>query len=139
LSSSKKQQKRVAIGEGRHRIELLTGKLQTLATRHHQTRVLHRCERRQLGCGLRQQMLQVVEEEERPTLREGFGKCLGERSPGLFPQLEHLCDDREHEIRVAERSERDPEHPVGKPLRDLGDGLQGQACLARSARPDQRE
>ena len=88
---------------------------------------------------LRQQMLGVVDQQERP-LR---GKCVDERlldrEAGALPHVERLRDRVERERRVAQRGERDPPDAVGNVLGDLGCRLQRQPRLPCPAGARERQ
>src|SRR5207302_2869923 len=75
-----------------------------------------------------EQMLEVVEQEERTPVAE---LC-------QLPHAGNACDRRPHELRRGQRRERDEEHPARETLEQLGADLQAESRLATPAGPGQR-
>ena len=88
---------------------------------------------------LRQQVLGVVDQQERPLRGERVDERLLEREAGALPHVERLRDRVERERRVAQRGERDPPDAVGDVLGDLGRCLQRQPRLPRPAGAGERQ
>jgi hypothetical protein len=76
-------------------------------------------------------MLEVVEDEQEPTVGDAVGEAV--------LRLERLSGDLEHELRVPQCSKRRPEDAVGIVVGGLRGRLQREPGLAGSGRAAQRQ
>ena len=130
----------VARRQRRHRPRDLRAHPHTLTTRDQQPqRGAGRDQRSHVTCGRRQKMLDVVEQQQRSLADQGLGDGVGKRPLGLLAQLERLRDSGDHERRVTNRRERNPDNTVRIAVRGLGRGLQRQPRLAGAPRAGERE
>jgi hypothetical protein len=130
----------VRLAHGRHRVDLLSGKVQAFSRRHHDDhRRTRGHEGRQRVAGLREQVLHVVDQDEQPTARESPREVVHRHPARVLGDAERLRDGRQHERRIPQRRQRYPEHAVGKVVGYIGSGLQGEPRLARPARTRQRQ
>jgi len=115
--------------ERRHRVGLLALDLKERPTRHEHAQV--RARREQLGhvprC--RDQVLEVVEQQQQPLVRNVIGQAV--LRPHRLPRLV------EHEGRVVKRGESHPEDAVGVRVRRVACCLAGQARFPGSSRATQ--
>ena len=87
----------------------------------------------------RQQLLEVVEHEQRPAGAQRLDEALERRPSAGKRHPDRLRDGRRQQHRLRYRRERHEVHPVGKSVRDVGRELQGHPGLAGSARAGQRQ
>ena len=127
------QSRTVAVVQRRHRPRVLALQLQPLSARHEESRPVGLAEAGDLVRDLRQQVLGVVDQQERPLRGERIDERLLDGEPGALPHVERLRDRIERQRGVAHRSERDPPDAVGEILGDLGRGLQRESRLPRPA------
>ena len=113
----------------RHRPCVLPLQLKPLPARHDQLRPAELAEARDLARDLRQQVLRVVDQQERPLRGQRVDKRFLDREAGALPHLERLRDGVERERRVAKRGERNPPDAVRDILGDLRHGLERQPRL----------
>ena len=133
------QRHAVVRDERRHRPHLLALELQPLPARHEQGHGGRLQQSRDVGRGLRQQVLGVVEEHELPLAREGVDDGVRQGAVGFLLEPQRLRHGGDDEGRVAERRERHPDEPVRETLGGLRAGLQRKTCLSRPARARQCE
>ena len=121
---------RLLLGKRRHRVLVLAAEVERLAARDEDRHLLRLCE--QLGQPRRclDELLEVVEQEQRPLAAQVLGE------PVLGAQ--RLRDRRLDERGVAERRQRHPPDAVGIVLDELGRDLEREPRLARSRPPGQR-
>ena len=129
----------VTVVERRHAPGVLALQLQPLPARHEQLRPARLPEPRDVGRNLRQQVLGVVEQQQRALRGERVGERLLERDSRTFAHVERLRDRVERERRIAKRRERDPPDAVGQVLGQLGRGLERQTRLPGAAGPGERQ
>jgi hypothetical protein len=125
------QLRRIPGLEGRHRVRLLARKTQELAAGDDELQI--RAEGEQLpevACRV-DQMLEVVEEKEQPAVGDALGEPVS--------RLDRLRGLLQHELRVAERRERNPEKAVRIPIRGFRRSLKRKPRLPRAGRARQRE
>src|ERR687890_312961 len=84
-------------------------------------------------------LLEVVQDEQKLPVPHVLPEELFERHVPTLPQAERARDLRIEEIGVGCGSERDEEDAVLEVLQHIGGSLQGEAGLARSTRPSERE
>ena len=118
-------------GERGHRVLLLTCDMKGLAAGHEQ--VEPRAGAEQTGDVGRRfgQVLEVVEEQQHRVVPDVLAQ--------LSPRSDRLPRRLQHELRVAQRSERNPEDARGVAVGRLRDCLQREPRLAGAAGPGQRE
>ena len=121
--------------ERRHRVLLLAGDPERLARRGQDPDPGRRAdEGGDRPGGRRQELLQVVEDEQQAAAGEVRLYELGGRPVGLLGDPQYSCDRRRDERRVADRRELD-EHPaVGEPVDDPFGDADREARLAGAAR-----
>ncbi len=113
------------------RVRLLGRKAEQLAAGDEQLQVGAGCEQLgQPGSGL-DDVLEVVQEEQQRLVGDVLGQAV------LGP--ERLRGRLQHQLRVAQRRQRHPEHAVRVAVRRLGGGLEAEPRLARAPRPGQRQ
>ena len=135
----REQRGAVVLVERRHRPRMLALQLQPLPARHEQLRPARFAKPRDVPRKLRQQVLGVVDQQQRALGGERVGERLLERDSRPLPHVERLRDGVERESRVPKRSERHPPDAVGHVLGHLGRGLQSQTGLPGAARARQRQ
>ena len=118
---------------------MLALQLKPLPARHEQLRPAELAEACDLARDLRQQVLGVVDQQERPLRGQCVDERLLDREAGALPHLERLRDGVERERRVAKRGERNPPDAVGDILGDLRRGLQRQPRLPCPAGARERQ
>jgi hypothetical protein len=84
-------------------------------------------------------MLGIVEEEQETLAACRRRKKIVHLTAGLFRHSERACGRRRHDCGIAERRERHPPQPIGKLVRDVGDHLQRESRLPRSAWTGERD
>jgi hypothetical protein len=97
--------------------------------------------REQLGQrgGRRSQVFEVVEHEQLLLARECVRERLGQRNPRLLAMSEPASDCRQHERRVAQRSERHERDAVRETVGELCGCVKREARLAGAAGADERQ
>jgi hypothetical protein len=90
-------------------------------------------ERRQRCRKRGQQMLCVVDDEQRPATRQSGGECLLECRPGIGLGTHRVRHRRQGEGGVAHGCEWGPVGAVGERVRGLGRCLERESCLAGAA------
>jgi hypothetical protein len=110
---------------------VLAGQVKRLAARDQERQVGAGSEQRRQLRGGGGQVFEVVEQEEQPHVPD----VLGELAAGADGAGRGL----HHELRVAERGERDPPDAVGEVISRLGRGLQRQPRLAGPAGTGERD
>jgi hypothetical protein len=88
---------------------------------------------------MREEMLDVVEQDERALAGECRGDRVGEPATGLLLNLERLCDDGQEERGIANRRQRDPPQAVREALGRLRRRLEGEPRLPGAAGTRERE
>ena len=115
------------VDEGRHRVLLLAPDVQRPPARHEHVEVGTGGEQAGDVGGRRDDLLEVVEEQEHRSIGDVVGETV------LGP--ERLARRLEHQLRVTQRGKRYPPHPALERVRSAAGRLECQARLARPARP----
>ena len=97
----REQGRAVVLVQRRHRPCVLALQLQPLPARHEQLRPAELAEACDLARDLRQQVLRVVDQQERPLRGKCVDERLLEREAGALPHVEGFRDRVERERRVA--------------------------------------
>ena len=84
-------------------------------------------------------LLEVVEHDERPAPGEALGEALAQRTLSALAHAQRLGDRRQQERVIADRVERDEERAVGEILGKGVRSLDGQARLSGAARAGERD
>ncbi len=87
----------------------------------------------QARCGV-DHVLAVVHHEQRPIAAQPASDRRRAPLRGTQPGTDGLEHRQRHRLLVGDRSELDPPHTVGEPVRRVGGDLQREACLPRSPR-----
>ena len=124
--------------ERRDPVLVLTGDPQALATGDHDPQTRRRAqELGDVGRGVRQQLLEVVEDEQRDERLEVRPERLRDRDARFLADAERGGDRARDEARVADRGEIDEPRPAREPIGDRRGQAQREARLARAARSGQ--
>ncbi len=123
----------VLVGERRNRVFPLGGQVERSAAGHEDLQHRRVPEKLpDLGNSF-EQLLEVVEEEQRLPLRQVLFECLLVRDP------QGLRDRRKHGLGIAERGQRHEPDAVPELLPELGRSLKRKPRLPRAARPAERD
>jgi hypothetical protein len=120
-------------------VAALGGERGRLATRRQHGHLTALVEHASDEIGAWQEVLEVVEDKEDVP----GGQEAHDRRPRWLARIderaERLPDRRRDVVRVAERRQLDPHGAVAERLAHALGDLEGEPCLAHSARPDQRD
>ncbi len=129
----------VPVGERRNRVHPLALKLQALAAGDQNRGSGDVAEARDLTGRVRQQMLRVVEEQQRTPPADARCDGGGEVHPGALLDPERLRHGGDHVAGGPQRCERDPPDTVRVGLRSLAGGLEREPRLACPPGTGERE
>ena len=126
-------------GQRRDRAFLLARDAQRRAAAHHDPEIAGAAQQLRHHRGGRQQVLEVVQDDQEPAVPQVMNQMLGQRPPLRIRQPDALGDRRENQPGIPDRRQPDEVHPIGIIARHARGELDAQPRLAAAARPGQRQ
>ena len=83
-------------------------------------------------------LLDVVEDQQQVLSPQDCSQLLGQRPVAELGQVQRLGDRRQDELGIADRGQRDEDHPICEKALHANGNLLGEARLAHATRSGQR-